>query len=132
VNIRLKNIRRPALQIQRKITLAVPPQPVRKALRLDGVKTFEVQEWLNQTFGRGVALQYGHNVGPDRRVDGRFRQHGPAGGFDQHFRIHDIVFQAHHDPVKHRSLEKRLLQYAIQEERGKLGSAAIRLLRFLP
>src|SRR5262249_57413185 len=62
IDVGLEDRRRPTLEIVSKILAAPAPQPVRKAMGLNRVKAFEVQDRLKKPIGCGIAIDRPHNV----------------------------------------------------------------------
>src|SRR5437763_9177599 len=58
VDVGLEHRRGAALQVIRKILAASLVQPVRQAMGLDGVKTLEVEQWIDEARGGRVAVEH--------------------------------------------------------------------------
>ena len=74
VDVGLEDLRRPALQVEREIVPALPPQPVGQAVRLDGVEALEVEDRLDIAVAGGVAVVDGRDVGAHGVADRRGRR----------------------------------------------------------
>ena len=64
-----KDLRDTVLQEQGQRFALLLPEPVGDAVRLQGLKPFEVQKGLRIGFGRRIAFLDGPQVGPDRLGD---------------------------------------------------------------
>jgi hypothetical protein len=59
------------LQIEREITAAFLPQPVRQPMVLDGVKALVVEHRLDQPMGGRIAIRRRHDVSAEGFADRR-------------------------------------------------------------
>jgi hypothetical protein len=63
VDVGLEDVRRPALQIEREVALAIGPEPMREPVGLQRVETLKIEEGFNEAFGGRVALDHSGDVG---------------------------------------------------------------------
>src|ERR1700733_2473575 len=65
IDVGLEYRRRAALQIPGKILAALLIEPMRQAMGLQGMKTLEVEQGIDETRGRGVAVVHRHQIGTE-------------------------------------------------------------------
>jgi hypothetical protein len=69
MDVRLKNLRGPALQVKRDVTISRSPMPMRKPVSLDCSVALEEQKRLDQPARSGIALDNGGKIGARRLSD---------------------------------------------------------------
>src|ERR1035441_8445849 len=82
VDIGLKHLRGAALQVKRQVPLAVVPQPMRQAMRLDGMEALEIEERFKEALAGRIALDHRGNVGSLRLADRRLSGQRAMGGLN--------------------------------------------------
>ena len=74
MDIGLKDFGRPALQIKREIVAAFRPEPMRKPMRCQRVKSFEIKQRFDQPLAARIAVEKRQEVSTesdaDRRITG--------------------------------------------------------------
>src|ERR1019366_3515127 len=65
IDVGLEYRRRAALQIIRKILAALLIEPVRQTVGLEGMEALEVEQRIDETRRRGIAVVYRHHVGAE-------------------------------------------------------------------
>ena len=69
MDIALEDCRGAALQAKGEVPAAFTSQPMRKAMGLDGMKAFEVEQRIDEPRRRGVAVEHRHQIGAERVAD---------------------------------------------------------------
>src|SRR5438128_2115510 len=69
MDIALEDCRGAALQVKGEVPAAVTPQPMRKAMGLDGMKALEIKYRLKETVGGGIAVHQRRDICAKRRPD---------------------------------------------------------------
>ena len=67
VDVGLEHFRRSALQVERELPPAVPPKPMGEAMRLNRMKTLEMQEGLEEPDAGRIAFDDGREIGAEGR-----------------------------------------------------------------
>src|SRR5438445_9614749 len=65
IDVGLEHRRRAALQIEREILAALMVEPVRQTMGLDGMKTLEVEQGIDEARDRGIAIVDRDQIGAE-------------------------------------------------------------------
>ncbi len=130
IDVTLEDRRRAALQIEREVLAALQIQPMRKTMRLDGVKALVVEHGLDKAAGRRIAVDRGHDIGSERFPEDRLIFERVVIGLADHVRRNVGVIQPLADAVRDRGLERVVMQDVLIDESGELGLAARDILAF--
>src|SRR5581483_11266467 len=78
IDVALENARGAALQIKREVLAAFAMQPVRQAMRLDGVEALVVEHGFDEAVGGWIAIDRRDDIGAERLADRRLVLDGIA------------------------------------------------------
>ena len=129
VDVDLKDFGRAALQVEREIAPSGLPQGMGEAVRLEGMKALEVKQRLDEPRAGGIAVEYGHGVGPERLADQRILAQ------DVHVDLPDkvagevAVFEPYRDAMDDDCLQRVVIEHVGEHERAEVRLVVNRLLR---
>ncbi len=132
VDVDLEFGRRPALDIEGEVAAALLVEPVRQAMRLDGVEALEVQQRVDEARGRGIAVVHRHQIGAEGVADVAVVAQRLAVGLADQVAGQRRMVEALGDAVHNGGLQPVVVQHAGIDEGRQLRLARDDLLRLLP
>ena len=121
-----------ALEIERKIVAAGPPERMRHPVGLDGVEALEIQQRIDQPRAGRVAVEHRQDVGPERVRDVPFPCHHVGEHLLEQRCRHIGMIEPGGDPLHDGRLEAGLVEHGRQDGFRQLGFAAQNLFGFRP
>ena len=118
-------------EVERKVLAAFSIEPVREAMRLNGVEALVVQHGLYKAAGRGIPIDGGDNVGTEGFAKHRLVVERIAIGLADHIGRYVGVIQPLADAMGNRGLKRIVMEDVFINEGGELGLAARNVLRFV-
>src|SRR3954467_353446 len=132
IDVGLEYRRRAALQIIRKILATFLIEPVRQAMGLERVEAFEVEQWIDEARGRGIAVEHCNQIRTESIAEiGSIAQgfiEGLANEIARQRRMVETLGEAMH----HRVLQPFVMQHGGIDKRGQLRLAANNVFRLGP
>ena len=132
VDVGLEHPRGPALQIEREVAPAEAPQRMGETMRLDRVKTLEVEQRLDEARAGGVAVEHRQDVDPERLADSGIVAREFREGLDQQHRRDVAVIEPRRDTVDHRGFQAVVVENRRQHQLRQRRLAAQDLVRLRP
>ena len=112
------------MQIVGKILAALAPQPVRQPVRLNGVEAFVVENRLEETVGRRIAVEHRDDVGAERFAQLWLVLQRVGIGLPDQLGLDVGMIEPLADAVHHRRLQRVVVQDRGIDEGADLGLAA--------
>ncbi len=111
------------MQVEREILAPLVPQPVREAMRLDGVEALEIEQRIDEAVRRRVAVDGGGDIGAEGVAEARFVFQRIGVSLADQFARHVRMVEPLGDTMHHRLLERVMVQDRRIDEARKLGLA---------
>jgi hypothetical protein len=101
-------------------------------MRLDCMKSFEVEKGLDEPLTGRVTLHHCHNIGQQCLAKIGLSGERTIKGRDQCCQTKDVVLQPKSDAIESRSLERRLIKNRIHKQPTQHRCALVSLSCFIP
>ena len=130
IDVALKHRRSTALQIEREILAALAVQPMRQAMRLDGVEAFVIEHRLDEAAGGRIAIDGGDDIGTEGFAERRLVLKRVVIGLADQVGGYVGVVEPLADAMRDRCLERVVVQNVFVDKGGELRLAARDVFRF--